>query len=267
MLTISLKTIRQTLFSLAIASLPLNGLAIERWQNPSYIQQSFLTIALQREYNKKTNPRLIRWEKPIDIYFESDFGDTELQRELLSVQLNHLSFITGVPISFNDNKKKSNIFIVFTSYKNLEPKVKEYIGNPNNIRAALKEAICLGHFSVDGQSNIYKGTIIIPVDYARESARFLDCIVEEITQLMGLPNDSNNVYPSIFNDTSIDSYLSPLDYLLLKLLYSKRLTAGMTVQETKRALPLAIKDLVDFGEMKNAARLVREYSLQEYLGD
>ncbi len=262
-----LKTIRQILFSLVFTAFTLNSWAIERWESPAYLQQSFLTIALQREYDKKANPRLLRWEKPIDVYFESDFGDALLQKELLSVQLKHLSFITGVPISFNENKEDSNIFIVFTAYKNLEPKVEEYIGDPDTIREAIQEAICLGTFFSNRQSQIIKGAIIIPVDYARQKARFLDCIIEEITQLMGLPNDSNDVYPSIFNDSSIDSYISPLDYLLLKMLYSKRLNAGMSIQETKRVLPLAIRDLFDFGEVKNAARLSREYSLQEYLGD
>ena len=240
---------------------------MERWQNASYIQESFVTIALQREYDKKANPQLVRWEQPIKIFLESDFGDASLQKELLSIHLSHLSSITNIPIQFVNRRQDGNIFIIFTSYNNLEPKVAEYIGDPNKMRAAIKEAICLGNFSYNRQSEITKGTIIIPVDYARQKARFLDCIVEEITQLMGLPNDSDNVYPSIFNDRSIDSYLSPLDYLLLKLLYSDRLYAGMTLKDVEKALPKAIRDLLNCGDIKYAARRVRENSLQQYLGD
>lgn len=267
MLTNLLKIVLQTLFSLCLIASSLNSQAIERWQDARYVQKSFITIALQREYDNKTNTKLVRWERPIYVFLESDYGDARLQKELLSVHLDHLSSITGVPISYANNKQDANIFIIFTSYRQLEAKVKEYIGNPNKIRAAIQEAICLGNFSYNQRSEITKGTIIIPVDYARQKARFLDCIIEEITQLMGLPNDSDDVFPSIFNDKSIDSYLSPLDYILLKLLYSKHLTPGMTVRETERALPLAIRELLNTGDLRNASRRVRKGSLQEYIGD
>ncbi|WP_191602386.1 DUF2927 domain-containing protein [Marinomonas algicola] len=267
MLTNSHTIVLQTLFSFCLLVASLNTLAIERWQDARYLQKSFITIALEREYDKKTDTKLVRWERPIYVFLESDYGDTRLQKELLSVHLDHLSSITGVPISYVNSKQDANIFIIFTSYKQLEPKVKEYIGNPEKIRAAIREAICLGNFSYNQRSEITKGTIIIPVDYARQKARFLDCIIEEITQLMGLPNDSDDVFPSIFNDKSIDSYLSPLDYLLLKLLYSNYLTPGMTVQDTKRALPLAIRELLNTGDLRDAARRVRKGSLQEYIGD
>jgi hypothetical protein len=242
-------------------------LALERWQDPVYIQQSFLEIALQREYDSSSSHKLVRWQKPIQLYFESDFGDSHLQRELLTVQMNHLSHITGIAFQFVPTAQTANLLVVFTRYEQLEAKVSQYIGDPDRIRAALDEAICLGNFRVNRQSHIERGAIIIPVDYARQKARFLDCIVEEITQLMGLPNDSDRVFPSIFNDVSVDTYLSPLDYLLLKLLYSPRLAAGMTTTEVIRLLPLAIRDLKAFGEIQQAAIRVRQYSMQDYLGD
>ena len=50
---------------------------------------------------------------------------------------------------------------------------------------------------------------------------------EEITQILGLPNDSDEVYPSVFNDHSIDIELSAQDILLVKLLFDPRLRPGM----------------------------------------
>ncbi len=255
------------LCALAILLTSLTSQAKERWEDDTYIQESFIKIALEREYKETKNPKLVRWTKPIKIYFESDSGDAAFQKELLSVHAQHLSHITGVPIDFTPKANKASIVVVFTQYDNLEEKVRQYIGNPDKIRAALNEAICLGNFRINRFSEITRGTIIIPVDYARLKLRFLDCIVEEITQLMGLPNDSNDVFPSIFNDVSTDSYLSPLDYILLKTLYSPQLKPGMTVKAANAILPNIIASLHDQGEIENAAQRVQQYSLKRYLGE
>jgi len=66
------------------------------------------------------------------------------------------------------------------------------------------------------------------------------CIVEETTQIMGLPNDSDWVFPSIANDKSKIELLTGLDYILLKLLYSKELSPGMKANEIQ---PIAEKIL------------------------
>lgn len=241
--------------------------ALERWQSDAYIQQSFVKIALEREYKETKHPKLIRWEKPIKVYFESDFGDANLQHDLLAVQVKHLAYITGHPIDFTPQAKGAGILVIFTSYKTLEDKVRRYIGNPDKIRKALNEAVCLGNFRLNKRSEITRAVIIIPVDYAREKARLLDCVVEEITQTLGLPNDSNDVFPSVFNDVSVDTYLSPLDYILLKALYSPHLKPGMTVPQTKAALPKVLNDLHASGDIENAVQRVQVDSLRRYVGD
>lgn len=242
-------------------------IALESWQTDDYIQKSFINIALEREYKETNNPKIIRWNTPIRIFFESDTGDRNFQKELLSVHAKHLAHITGLSIEFTGNRSEANLFAIFTTYENMENKVQQYIGDPEKIRTALNEAICLGTFKRNARYEITKGTIIIPVDYARQKTRFLDCIVEEITQLLGLPNDSNDVFPSIFNDVSIDTYLSPLDYILLKALYSEHLSTGMDVPQAKRAFPNVLQALHNSQDIENAMQRVQENSLKRYLGD
>ena len=82
---------------------------------------------------------------------------------------------------------------------------------------------------------------------------------------MGLPNDSVRVYPSVFNDKSVDSLLTGLDYLLLKLLYDNRVQAGMTRQQV---LPVIKQVLARFRQQKiidRADRLVRTGGLYPLL--
>jgi len=54
------------------------------------------------------------------------------------------------------------------------------------------------------------------------------CIVEEITQALGLMNDSSFFSPSIFNDHSKQQALSPWDRLMVRAHYDRRLLPGMT---------------------------------------
>ncbi|MBM6551567.1 DUF2927 domain-containing protein [Marinomonas ostreistagni] len=238
-----------------------------RWHNEQYVADSFIKIALQREYNETANPKLVRWEQPIRVFMSSEVGDESLQHQLLSTHMQHLAAITGQPIAFVENPNNANIFVIFTQFDQVEDKVRQYIGDPERIRAALDEAVCLGNFKINSRQAIQQGTIIIPVDYARHRGRFLDCIVEEITQLMGLPNDSDDVFPSIFNDRSIDSYLSPLDYLLLKILYSPALQTGMTPAQVRQKLPSILKSLRQNGDIQHAPQRVYQGSLRQFVGE
>ena len=265
--TIMLKTalIYSLLILISLSVIPSH--AQTRWQEAEYIKTSFIDIALGREYGKQQKNRLVRWKKPIKVHVTSDAGDQALQKDLLSVQIKHLASITGHPITFDVPFAEANISIIFTQYNRMRSKVSQYMGDPSNYEKALSEAICIGTFKNNRRGEIFKGVIIIPVDYARQNARFLDCIIEEITQLLGLPNDSDKVFPSIFNDNSIDAYLSPLDYILLKVLYSPRLKAGMSVAQVNLSLDLVIKDLNQKGEIQNAIQRVNQKSLKRYVGD
>ena len=60
------------------------------------------------------------------------------------------------------------------------------------------------------------------------------CVVEELTQVLGLPNDSNAVQPSIFNDQSRFFELTEHDRLLVRILYDNRITPGMPRREALR---------------------------------
>ena len=53
------------------------------------------------------------------------------------------------------------------------------------------------------------------------------CILEEITQALGLMNDSTYFQPSIFNDHSRQQKLSPWDELVVRAHYDRRIRPGM----------------------------------------
>lgn len=238
--------------------------ADERWQSDSYLTESFMAIAMEREYGEAKQTRFARWQQPIRLLLVNESGDKPLQADVVKVQAAHLARITGHPISMVSSKP--NLTLIMTDYSKMKSWANRTMGGDPSVGMALKEGLCLANFATNAKHEISRATIIIPVDYSRAKGRFLDCVVEEFTQVMGLPNDSDKVFPSIFNDNSIDSFLTGLDYVLLKLAYHPALKAGMSSDEIRAALPLAIKDLRAKGEIREANRRVQQQSLKSWAG-
>ena len=238
--------------------------ADERWQSDRYLTESFMAIAMEREYGEAKQTRFARWQQPIRLLLVNESGDKPLQAEVVKVQAAHLARITGHPISMVSSKP--NLTLIMTDYSKMKSWANRTMGGDPSVGMALKEGLCLANFATNAKHEISRATIIIPVDYSRAKGRFLDCVVEEFTQVMGLPNDSDKVFPSIFNDNSIDSFLTGLDYVLLKMAYHPALKAGMSSDEVRAALPIALADLRAKGEIREGNRRVQQQSLKSWAG-
>jgi len=235
------------------------------WQQDAYLTDSFIEIALKREYlaNKKTT--LHRWQKPLKIFINSKQGDPSLQRKMYQIQARHLQLISGHTLSFVQSPLQANVFIVFTSSAEMKDNALKYAENTADLDNVLKNALCMASIESNNKSEIIRGVILIPVDSARQRGRLIDCVVEELTQLMGLPNDSSAVYPSIFNDRSIDRYLTGLDYLLLKIAYHPLLKPGMSEAQIREKLPAILAELRLHGEIKNAQWRAFDNSIKKWM--
>ena len=112
---------------------------------------------------------------------------------------------------------------------------------------------------------VYAG-IIIPVAQARSRGKLVACIVEEITQVLGLPNDSDTAYPSIFNDHTPEDLLSTLDVVLLQLLYEPELKPGMTKTQVKPIVRKILKRYQETGVLKRAPNTTQQAPLCQLIG-
>jgi hypothetical protein len=75
------------------------------------------------------------------------------------------------------------------------------------------------------------------------------------------------VYPSIFNDQSIDGYLSGLDYVLLKLLYHPKIKAGVKEETVRSIVPEILLEFDDADLIINASTKVLASSMRAWSGD
>lgn len=246
------------LFSPALHSAP----NIETWLDPAFIENAFIQVALRDEYSPGEKP-IRKWQEPISIFVEHQVGDQALHNQLLQMHIAHLAQLTGLTIEVTSRRKKANVVWVFTQEANYQQVVSQWIGKASD--EELASAICKAGFKQKNGA-IYSGAVVIPVDKAREYGKLVACVVEEITQVLGLPNDSDEAYPSIFNDHSPEELLSPLDVVLIALLYHPEIKAGMSESEVKPVIERVLRQFEHDGTLKNAVKTAKSAELFALVG-
>jgi len=78
--------------------------------------------------------------------------------------------------------------------------------------------------------HIVKALVVVDVD--KDPVRIDACLLEELTQVMGLPNDVQAYWPSMFNPNDTSTEHSKWDALYIKTLYDPRIIPGMTPAQT-----------------------------------
>ena len=73
---------------------------------------------------------------------------------------------------------------------------------------------------------IVKALVVVNVE--ADPVRLDACLLEELTQVMGLPNDVETYWPSMFKPNDSSTQHSRWDALYIKTLYDPRLKPGMT---------------------------------------
>jgi len=91
------------------------------------------------------------------------------------------------------------------------------------------------------ESQIVKALIVVNVD--RDPAYTNSCLLEELTQSMGLPNDSDSLRPSIFSDKDHLFQLQLPDAILVRTLYDPRLELGMPRAQALKVARTIITEL------------------------
>lgn len=233
------------------------------WKNLTYITQAFSEIALKNEYDVAKH-KVRKWHIPVRVFVEHQVGDRALHTQLVRMHLAHLAEITGHDIQLVDTLLDANLHLVFTRQSQWESEVTRLMG-PSSAKN-VHGSVCMAKFALNAKSEIERAWVIIPVDQAQMHGKLVACVVEEITQVLGLPNDSEKVFPSIFNDKTPQDLLTGLDFILLKLLYNPSIRAGMTAAEVKAPLQILLEQWQRDGTLIHADKTVRQGQLYPLLG-
>ncbi|ABM00906.1 conserved hypothetical protein [Shewanella amazonensis SB2B] len=228
--------------------------------NPDYVARAFAAVVHGREYEAGSFP-LAKWATEIRFTIEEQVQEP-VQRQLVLMHLKQLGELTGLAIREVD-ANKANLHILFTRQRDWGGEVKRRLGA--KAAANLHGAVCLAHFEAPG-GVIRRAQVFIPVDQARMHGKLVSCVVEELTQVLGLPNDSDAVFPSVFNDKAAADLLTPLDWVLIRLLYHNALTPGMSRTQTAPVIAELLAAWLADGTLASADYEVRRGELYRLLG-
>ncbi len=223
--------------------------------NATTLAANFERIALFDEY-ADVGGRLVpgpvpsalrRWEAPVRMRLE--FGDSVPQsvraRDTRDVAAyaTRLGRLTRHPVSMlapqaardvanfhilvlNEDERRASA----ATLRALVPGIDE--GSVRLVTDLPLGVSCLVLAFARGDSHVYSGALAVIRAELPDLTR-LSCYHEELAQGLGLPNDSPQARPSIFNDTQEFALLTRHDELLLRMLYDQRLRPGMRAPEAR----------------------------------
>ena len=210
-----------------IAALPLAAAGAEA-PTDAAVLDAFAKIAFGNEYEARGDPRLQKWAQPIRWRAYEALPLAEDERAFLERHMGRLARLTGLSTTPAPTWPESNFLILFVAEDRYESTIERYLAPARrHLLGRLAATACLGlqrHHRVTFEIEL--AVAIIPVERARARGLMRSCIVEETTQVLGLPNDTE-IPGTLFNDSGEARDLTPLDEMLVRLLYDPALKPGM----------------------------------------
>lgn len=215
------------------------------------LARNFERIAFFDEYERGAGLRasrgdegvLRRWTSPVRVAVEFGLSTPSQQRDrdraAVANYVSRLNRITGHPISMRE--QGANFFVMIVSEDDRPSalaRVRQIVPNINPASMQILQDIprsihCLVLAFSDSRNDHEYAKAIAIVRAEHPDLLRLSCVHEELAQGLGLANDSPAARPSIFNDDDEFALLTTHDEMLLKILYDRRLRAGMSADEAR----------------------------------
>lgn len=178
---------------------------------------------------------LQKWtERPGIALFTGESWDLRPYLPAIQSHLGAIGHLTGLPaVPERTDARKATLRLGF--YPRAKFAQMPRAGSEAEFRRWVSTSACVALAVEDPQraGRIVAAAIAIGTDIPESQRRH--CILEELVQSMGLPNDACHYRPSLFCEADRVFELTSADRILLRTLYDRRLTAGMARDE---ALPI-----------------------------
>lgn len=194
---------------------------------------------------------LRRWTSPVrvDISFGSSIPQSRKSEDKAAVSnyVARLARVTGHSISMSQRGNFHVLFMGEDDKKQLEEVLRAKVPNISNrtvdVITRLPRSIhCLVvAFSGTSTPHTYSRAVALIRAEHPDLIR-LSCIHEELSQGLGLANDSPDARPSIFNDDDEFALLTSHDEKLLSMLYDPRLDVGLDADSARPILRILARE-------------------------
>jgi hypothetical protein len=223
--------------------------------------RNFERIALYDEYvdvggqfvRRESPSFLRRWTRPVRVAVMTgpSIPPEAAARDRANVAAftRRLAGLTGLDMRMSEGGDVNLLVLFMTNAERLafaEQVQRSYPEFAPAVMRALAETpldtFCTAYaFGDPNDRSVYSGAMIL-IRAEHPPLTRLSCVHEEMAQAMGLPNDSPDARPSLFNDSLEFALLTEHDMILLRMLYDPRLRPGMTVDEARSLLPAVAAD-------------------------
>jgi hypothetical protein len=200
----------------------------------------FDVIVFGAEIEKKLAQKVVaKWDGPIRIAFQGRVRPE--YRRFAAAHLKTLAALTGVTFQvLKPGQKGQSLDLVFVPRAQMG-KIKIPGVDPKLIAKLAAPGGCYFLSWKKPEKRIIKAVIV--VNSERDKFGINHCLLEEISQSLGLPNDSDLIRPSLFSDRDQLTEPSRTDKILLKALYHPRMKAGLARREALRTATKIIAEL------------------------
>ena len=227
------------------------------------LTRNFERIVFFEEYRRsggatfagnETAGRLARWNGPVRV--ASEFGPNvpeamrDKERRRVAQYANRLGRITGH--SVNPAIGSANFHVLFAGEDDrafVQTRLREIIPTISDSDVSFFSTLPRSFYclviavaSESAPHNYDRAVALIRTE--QPSLMREACIHEELAQGLGLPNDSPEARPSIFNDDDEFALLTNHDEMLLKMLYDPRLKAGMSAEDARPITRIIARELL-----------------------
>jgi len=209
---------------------PANVLAAERLAAAKYVKFFDLVTFGSEFASTKASGIVRKWPgstvkyKMAGLADEADFYRTVIERHAEALRIYTGVTYTEIP----GDAAGEDLIFVFASRNTMKDAGRLIESNERVLReVARANCYFLSYHNPKGQ--IVKGLIAVNSDLDRLKVEH--CLLEEMAQSLGLPNDSRLISPSIFNDRENQAALTLIDKVLLRTLYDTRIKVGTSRPE------------------------------------
>ena len=223
--------------------------------------RNFERIALYDEYvdvggqfvRSETAARLRRWDRPVRVAVMTGPSvapeAAARDRANVAAYTRRLAGLTGLDMRMGDGGDVNYLVLFMNSTERVafaEQVRRRYPEFAPAVMHALRDTpldtFCTAYAFGDPADRSVYSAVMILIRAEHPPLTRLSCVHEEMAQAMGLPNDSRDARPSLFNDTLEFALLTEHDEILLRMLYDPRLRPGMTAGEARPLLPVVAAD-------------------------
>ena len=232
----------------AAAGPPLRDSALSAAALQQRLLDYFETVVFDREFQPSaTSHSVSKWDTDIRVSLQG--GGAERHRQTVKNHIALLSRITGLKMDIlGQGEDAGNIVIHFVAPEEMATvRIK---GVDLKLLWQMAQSRGCYFVSISREHLLVRSDIV--VNRMRDDQAINHCLLEEITQSLGLPNDSDLFQPSLFSDHDNLLTIPDHDRMLLKILYHPDMRAGFFRLRARNAARRILSQMLQGEEASKA---------------